>query len=288
MTAMTGVNNAMNAAKSTRALRGTLLYVILACCALISVAPYLMTLNAAFKPQSTLLATQAWTPAVPATWSNFTTLWSQYDMSGFMIHTLIVAGAVTAGQVVFSTLAAYAFARLEFRGRETLFWGYIAMMMVPQIVTLIPLFLIMSHLNLIDTYRALILPYVFGTPYGIFLERQYFQTIPADLEAAARIDGVGTWGILRWIMLPLSKPILATLATITFVNTWNSLLWPLMATSSERDEVVTVGISALQGQFASELHILLPAAAVALVPLIGLFLLFQRHIVRSIALTGLK
>ena len=268
--------------------RGLPLYLLLALGALVSVAPYLMTLNSAFKPQSTLLSSQAWTPAVPATWSNFATLWSQYDMSGFIIHTTIVAVAITVGQVVFSTLAAYAFARLDYPGREPLFWGFIAMMMVPQIVTLIPLFLIMSHLNLIDTYRALILPYVFGTPYGIFLVRQYFQTIPADLEAAARIDGVGTWGVLRRIILPLSKPILATLAVITFVNTWNSLLWPLMATSSERDEVVTVGISALQGQYASELHILLPAAAVALLPLIVIFLLFQRHIVRSIALTGLK
>jgi len=268
--------------------RGTTVYLLLAVGGLISIAPYLMTLNAAFKPQSTLLSTQAWTPAVPSTWSNFTTLWQQYDMSGFIVHTTIVAGVITLGQLVFTTLAAYAFARLDFPGREPLFWGFIAMMMVPQIVTLIPLFLIMSHLQLIDTYRALILPYVFGTPYGIFLVRQYFQTIPADLEAAARIDGAGTWGILRRIMLPLSKPILATLATITFVNTWNSLLWPLMATSSERDEVVTVGVAALQGQFASELHILLPAAAVALLPLIAIFLLFQRHIVRSIALTGLK
>lgn len=267
---------------------GTTIYLLLAVGGLVSIAPYLMTLNAAFKPQSTLLSTQAWTPAVPSTWSNFTQLWQQYDMSGFIVHTTIVAGVITLGQLVFTTLAAYAFARLDFPGREPLFWGFIAMMMVPQIVTLIPLFLIMSHLNLIDTYRALILPYVFGTPYGIFLVRQYFQTIPADLEAAARIDGAGTWGILRRIMLPLSKPILATLATITFVNTWNSLLWPLMATNSQRDEVVTVGVAALQGQFASELHILLPAAAVALLPLIAIFLLFQRHIVRSIALTGLK
>lgn len=279
-------------AKATKRLRrrvsGTTIYLLLSIGGLISIAPYLMTLNAAFKPQSTLLSTQAWTPAIPSTWSNFTELWQQYDMSGFIVHTTIVAGIITLGQLVFTTLAAYAFARLDFPGREPLFWGFIAMMMVPQIVTLIPLFLIMSHLNLIDTYRALILPYVFGTPYGIFLVRQYFQTIPADLEAAARIDGAGTWGILRRIMLPLSKPILATLATITFVNTWNSLLWPLMATNSQRDEVVTVGVAALQGQFASELHILLPAAAVALLPLIGIFLLFQRHIVRSIALTGLK
>lgn len=271
-----------------RRVRGSAVYLLLGVGALVSVAPYLMTLNAAFKPQSTLLSTQAWSPAVPATWSNFTQLWQQYDMSGFIVHTTIVACVITVGQLVFTTLAAYAFARLDFPGREPLFWLFIAMMMVPQIVTLIPLFLIMSHLQLVDTYRALILPYVFGTPYGIFLVRQYFQTIPADLEAAARIDGAGTWTILRRIMLPLSKPILATLATITFVNTWNGLLWPLMATSSERDEVVTVGIAALQGQFASQQHILLPAAAVALLPLVAVFLLFQRHIVRSIALTGLK
>jgi multiple sugar transport system permease protein len=271
-----------------RRISGTTIYLLLGLGGLVSIAPYLMTLNAAFKPQSTLLSTQAWTPAVPATWSNFTELWQQYDMSGFIVHTALVAVAITVGQLVCTTLAAYAFARLDFPGREPLFWVFIAMMMVPQIVTLIPLFLIMSHLNLVDTYRALILPYVFGTPYGIFLVRQYFQTIPADLEAAARIDGAGTWAILRRIMLPLSKPILATLATITFVNTWNGLLWPLMATSSERDEVVTVGIAALQGQYASQLHILLPAAAVALLPLIVIFLLFQRHIVRSIALTGLK
>ena len=285
---MTPRNSGQRGGHVLRRMRASTVYLLLSIGALISVAPYLMTLNAAFKPQSTLLSTQAWTPAAPATWSNFTALWSQYDMSGFIVHTAVVAAAITLGQLVFTTFAAYAFARLDFPGREPLFWGFIAMMMVPQIVTLIPLFLIMSHLNLIDTYRALILPYVFGTPYGIFLVRQYFQTIPADLEAAARIDGAGTWTILRRIMIPLGKPILATLATITFVNTWNSLLWPLMATSSERDEVVTVGIAALQGQFASELHILLPAAAVALLPLVAIFLLFQRHIVRSIALTGLK
>lgn len=278
----------MTTKRPGRRLSGPAIYLLLGLGGVLSVAPYLMTLNAAFKPQSTLLSTQAWTPAVPATWSNFTQLWQQYDMSGFLLHTAFVAVAITLGQLLCTTLAAYAFARLDFPGREPLFWVFIAMMMVPQIVTLIPLFLIMSRLELVDTYRALILPYVFGTPYGIFLVRQYFQTIPADLEAAARIDGAGTWTILRRIMIPLGRPILATLATITFVNTWNSLLWPLMATSSERDEVVTVGIAALQGQYASQLHILLPAAAVALLPLVAIFLLFQRHIVRSIALTGLK
>jgi len=273
---------------TTTAIRRALLYAVLLGGALISIAPYLMTVNAAFKNTRSLFSTQAWTPASPATFSNFAALWSQYDMSGFLVHTLIVAVAVTAGQVVFCSLSAYAFARLEFPGRDLLFWAFVATMMVPQIVTLVPLFLIMSHFGLIDTYRALILPTVFGTPYGIFLVRQYFRTIPMDLEAAARIDGASTWTILWRIMLPLSRPIMATLATVTFINSWNNLLWPLMVTSSERTTVVTVGISALQGQYASQLNIVLTAAAVALLPLIAVFLLFQRHIVRSIALTGMK
>lgn len=273
---------------TTRPLRLTALYVVLTIGALISVAPYLITLNAAFKDPGHLLSTEAWSPASPPTWGNFTSLWNRYGMSGFLLHTLIVAGAITVGQVVFSLFSAYAFARLDFPGRDALFWVLIATMMVPQIVTLVPLFLIMSRLGLVDTYAALILPTFFGTPYGIFLVRQFMRTIPPDLEAAARVDGAGTWAILWRIMIPMSRPIIATLATVTFVTSWNSLLWPLMVTSSDRTTVLTVGISALQGQFASQLNIVLTAAALALLPLIAVFLMFQRHLVRSIALTGLK
>jgi multiple sugar transport system permease protein len=273
---------------TSRALRRAALYAALLAGALVCVAPYLITLNAAFKDPGHLLSTQAWSPADPPTLGNFTSLWNQYDMSGFLVHTLLVAGAITIGQVVFCTFSAYAFARLEFPGRDLLFWGFISTMMVPQVVTLVPLFLIMSRLGLVDTYGALILPTFFGTPYGIFLVRQFMRTIPPDLEAAARIDGAGTWAILWRIMVPMSRPIMATLATVTFVNSWNSLLWPLMVTNSERTTVLTVGISALQGQFASQLNVVLTAAALALLPLIAVFLAFQRHIVQSIALTGLK
>lgn len=273
---------------STRILRRGLLYLALVLGALVSVGPYLMTMNSAFKDTHGIFATQAWTPAVPPTFSNFAQLWGQYHMSGFLVHTLIVAVSITTGQVVFCTFAAYAFARLTFPGRDLLFTVFIATMMVPQIVTLVPLFLIMSKLGLVNTYGALILPTVFGTPFGIFLVRQYLRTIPADLEAAARIDGAGTWAILWRIILPLSRPIMATLATVTFITSWNNLLWPLMVTNSDRITVLTVGISALQGQFASQLNVVLTAAALALLPLIAVFLAFQRHIVRSIALTGLK
>ncbi|MCI3270682.1 carbohydrate ABC transporter permease [Streptomyces cylindrosporus] len=270
-------------------LRRSTLYAILLIGALLSVGPYLLTLNAAFKRPADLLSTDAWTPAHPATFANFADVWNQYGMSSFLLHTLAVSVVVTAGQVVFSAMAAYALARLEFPGRDWLFWGYLATMMVPQMITLVPLFLMMRDLGMVDTYAGLVLPTVFGTPYGVFLVRQHFMTIPKDLESAARIDGATTWGIFVRIMLPLSRPILATLATITFINTWNNLIWPLIITNSDRTRVITVGIAALQGQHASDLpHIVLAGAAIALLPLIVVFLVFQRHIVRSIALTGLK
>ncbi len=264
------------------------LYLALFAGAVVSVAPYLMTLNSAFKEPAQVLTTPAWEPAFPVTLENFAQVWSQYDMAGFLLHSLVYAGAVTAGQVVFSTMAAYAFGRMSFPGRDVLFWGYLATMMVPQIVTLVPLFLIMREFGLIDTYLGLILPAAFGTPYGIFLVRQYFRTIPKDLESAARIDGAGTLTVLVRVLLPLSRPILATLATITFITTWNTLLWPLIVTNGDATRVVTLGISALKGQYSSQYHLILAAAALALLPLVVIFLLFQRHIVRSIALTGLK
>jgi multiple sugar transport system permease protein len=268
------------------------LYAVLLAGAVVSIGPYLMTLNSAVKTPQDVLTTDAWQPPTPPTFENFATVWSEYDMSGFLLHTLIYAGAVTAGQMVFATMAAYAFARMAFPGRDLLFWGYLATMMVPQLVTMIPLFLIMRELGLIDTYAGLILPSIFvmpfGMPYGIFLVRQYFRTIPRDLEAAARVDGAGSLAILTRIMIPLSRPILATLATITFIQAWNNLIWPLIITNSQRTQVLTVGIAALQGQYASQYHIVLAAAALALLPLVVVFLLFQRHIVRSIALTGLK
>ncbi|TMR10947.1 carbohydrate ABC transporter permease [Nonomuraea turkmeniaca] len=264
------------------------LYLALFAGAVVSVAPYLMTLNSALKEPAQVLTTRAWSPALPVTFENFAQVWSEYDMSGFLLNSLLYAGAVTAGQVVFSTMAAYAFGRMSFPGRDALFWGYLATMMVPQIVTLVPLFLITREMGLIDTYLGLILPAAFGTPYGIFLVRQYFRTIPRDLEAAAHIDGAGTWTVLVRIMLPLSRPILATLATITFITTWNTLLWPLIITNSDATRVVTLGISALKGQYSSQYHLILAASAMALLPLLAIFLAFQRHIVRSIALTGLK
>ena len=266
------------------------LYAVLLIGALLSLLPYLMTLNGSFKSQEDILTSEAWSFPSPPILSNYTEIWGRYDFATFVINSLIVATAVTVGQLVFSTLAAYAFARLHFPGRDLLFWAYIATMMVPQIVTLVPTFIIIRELGLIDTHVGLILPFVFGflMPYGVFLVRQYFKTIPESIEQAARIDGAGTLTILWRVMIPMSKPILGTLAIISFVNTWNNLLWPLVITNSEATRVITRGIAQMQGQFDLQYNLILSASVLALLPLILVFLLFQRHIVRSIALSGMK
>lgn len=267
-----------------------LLYTVLIVGALISLVPYLMTLNGAFKSQEDILTSDAWMPPSPPILSNFAEIWSRYDFATFVVNSLIVATAVTVGQLVFSTLAAYAFARLHFPGRDILFWTYIATMMVPQIVTLVPTFIIVREMGLVDTHVGLILPFVFGflMPYGVFLVRQYFKTIPESIEHAARIDGAGTLTILWRVMIPMSKPILGTLAIISFVNTWNNLLWPLIITNSDATRVITRGIAMMQGQFTTQYNLILSASVLALLPLVAIFLLFQRHIVRSIALSGMK
>jgi multiple sugar transport system permease protein len=160
--------------------------------------------------------------------------------------------------------------------------------MVPNVVTMIPLYLIMRQIGWVDTWAGLLAPYVLGSPYGIFLMRQFFRTLPKDLEDAARIDGAGVFSILWRIILPLSKPILGTLTILTVVFSWHNFLWPLVITSSDGTKVVTVGIASLQGNLGADYNLMMAASFVALVPLIVVFLIFQRTIVRSVVLSGLK
>jgi multiple sugar transport system permease protein len=213
---------------------------------------------------------------------------TQYNLLAYIWHTLVFAVIVTLGQLIFSTFAAYAFARMEFPGRDQIFWLYLATLMVPTIVTLIPLFILMQKLGLVNTWSGLVMPYVLGTPFGIFLMRQFFLSIPRDLEKAARIDGAGTLQIIFQVILPVSRPIMATLAILTFVGAWNNFLWPLIITDSDNLRVLTVALSAFQGQFSTQWNLMMAATFVALVPLLLLFFLFQKQLVRSISTSGFK
>jgi multiple sugar transport system permease protein len=263
-------------------------YIILVLGVVVSLFPYFLALLTSLKPANQIFSGSAWSLPQPATLQNYIDVVTQYNLLAYIWHTLVFAVIVTLGQLIFSTFAAYAFARMEFPGRDQIFWLYLATLMVPTIVTLIPLFILMQKLGLVNTWSGLVMPYVLGTPFGIFLMRQFFLSIPRDLEKAARIDGAGTLQIIFQVILPVSRPIMATLALLTFVGAWNNFLWPLIITDSDNLRVLTVALSAFQGQFSTQWNLMMAATFIALVPLLLLFFLFQKQLVRSISTSGFK
>ncbi|GIH15268.1 carbohydrate ABC transporter permease [Rugosimonospora africana] len=278
--------------RSRRIVSRALLYLVLIVGAVLTLFPYLMVVLTSLKTAPQLNSVSPWLPAVPGTLSNYIRLFNgkiaDISFLAYLWHTVLFTVILTAGQLVFTTFAAYAFARLRFVGRDVLFWAYLATMMVPNVVTMIPLYLIMRQIGWIDTWFGLMAPYILGSPYGIFLMRQFFRGLPADLEDAARIDGAGTLTILLRIFVPLSRPALGTLTILTTVFAWHNFLWPLIITSGDNTKLVTVGIASLQGNLGADYNLMMAGSFVALVPLIVIFLLFQRTIVRSIVLTGMK
>jgi multiple sugar transport system permease protein len=207
--------------------------------------------------------------------------------TAFYLNSVLVAVCVTLGQVLTSSLAAYAFARLHFPGRDKLFLGYLGTLMVPYVVTMIPVFILLRLMHLVDTYAALILPAMFSA-YGTFMLRQFFLTIPTELEDAARIDGCGKWGIYTNVILPLSKPALATLTTFVFLSNWNSFMWPLIVISSPEKKTLPIGLYAFMGQYDTDWTLLMAASLMVMLPVLIVFLLGQRYFVKGIVLSGLK
>jgi multiple sugar transport system permease protein len=205
----------------------------------------------------------------------------------FYLNSLIVTIVVTLGAVFTSSLAAFAFSRLSFPGRDRLFLGYLGTMMVPAVVTMIPVFVLLKIMGSIDTYLALILPPMF-TAYGTFLLRQFFLAIPHDLEDAAKMDGCGLWGVYRHVILPLSGPALATLTTFIFLGTWNSFMWPLIVINSMEKRPLMLGLYAFMGRYNTEWTLLMAASLMVMAPVVIVFLIGQRYFVKGIVLSGMK
>jgi multiple sugar transport system permease protein len=221
-------------------------------------------------------------------WENYLQAWTTVPFAAFFRNSIIVAVAVTAAQLFTSCLAAYAFARLRFRGRDALFIAYLSTMMVPAQVTMIPLFVMMVKLRWIDSHAALIVPFVAST-YGCFLLRQFFLTIPQELEDAASIDGAGHWSILGRIVLPLSKPALTAFGLIAFLGSWNSFIWPLIVINRPAMKTLPIGLQSLQGFYGDgNWAVLMAGAVMAALPMIIAFLFAQKHFIEGITLTGLK
>lgn len=272
---------------SSRAGRGAAVYLLLAIGAVITLAPFMFGLLTSFTSARQFAAGTPLQLPNPATLANYTGL-ADAGFGRAIAVTALMTAVIVLGQLTFSILAAYAFARLHFRGRDVLFWVYIATLMVPPTVTIVPMYLMMAQAGLRNTFWALVLPFVFGSPYAIFLLREYFRSIPTELINAARLDGANTLDVLVHVVIPASRPILVTLTVITVVSQWNSFMWPLVITSGPKWRVLTVATAGLQSQYNAQWTLVMAATTVAIVPLIVVFVVFQRHIARSIVVTGLK
>ncbi len=217
--------------------------------------------------------------------SNFAEAWNYLPFGRFILNTIFVAGVGTLITLIASAMSAYAFARLNFRFRGGLFVLYLSTLIVPQEVIVIPMFLIMQELGWVNSYKALILPWAF-TAFGTFLLRQFFLTIPIELEEAAKIDGAGHIRILRSIIIPISAPAIAVLAVFTFISYWNSFLWPLIIVNDTNQMTVPLGLQLFLGQQGQRWELLMAAATISMVPTVLLVILLQKYLVRGIALSG--
>jgi multiple sugar transport system permease protein len=220
-------------------------------------------------------------------WSNYPNALTAAPFARFFFNSAIMSLFIVFGHLFTAATAGYAFARLSFPGRDKIFIVFLANLMVPIIVLLIPRFLLVSALGWVDTYMGLIITELVSV-WGIFLMRQYFLSIPRELEDAARIDGASEWQIFWKVALPLAKPALATVALFSFVETWKSFLWPLIVTRSTTMRPVEVGIAAFHSLYFSNWPYQMAAAVVAVIPILVLFFLTQRYFVRGIQLAGLK
>jgi len=255
--------------------------------ALTMVVPFLYMVSTALMGEGDVLRYPR--PLVPVSPhpGNFGAALTALPFARFFLNTAIFSVSVVAGQLVTSTTAAYAFSRLRFPGRDRVFMAYLSVLMVPAVVLLIPRFLIINALGWVDTYAGLISTELVSV-WGIFLLRQVFLTLPRDLEDAARLDGAGEWTIFWRVVLPLSKPALATVAVFAFANQWKSFLWPLIATRSTEMQVVEVGLATFHGLYYANWPYQMAIAVTAVIPLVLLYLVAQKYFDRGIQLTGLK
>ena len=273
-------------ARTGRLIQLVIAYLALGIGSLWALFPFLWMISTSLKSDSQVLVyPPAWLPS-PTVWGNYQAVLKLVPFWQFLVNTIVVAVTVTILELITSSFAAYAFARLRFPGRDKLFLLYLGTLMIPGQVTIIPNFLVMSWLGWVDTYAALIIPAAFSA-FGTFLLRQFFLSIPPELEQAARMDGCSYFGIYRHIILPLSGPALATLAVFGFMTQWNAFLWPLIVTNKETMRTLTVGIRYFGDEAAGQFNYLMAGTVMSIIPILIVFLLLQRYFVRGIALTGM-
>lgn len=282
----------MTTSPSTRRARRltgrALVYIALSIGGLLWVLPFFWMVLGSVKTQSEIFANPpTWWPALP-TMENFTRWFSELDFGSYFSNSLVVALLTVAGNLLFCSMVGYALAKMEFGGKRLLFAAVMVTLMVPGVVTFVPLFVIVANMGILNTIAALVLPFL-TAPLGVFLMRQFMLEIPDSLLEAARIDGASELRIFVQIVLPMCGPALATLGILTFLGSWNNFLWPLVASQSQDMYTLPVALSLYStGQFATDFGTLLAGSVLIITPILLLFVFLQRYFVQGLATTGIK
>jgi len=268
-------------------LRHSILHIVLICGAVLMIFPFVWGVSTSFKEMREVLSNPFNLLPKRFTLVNYSNVIRSIPITRFFINSIIVSLSITISQLLTCSLAAYAFARLKFPMRNTLFYVLLGTMMIPMQVIMIPVYIILNFFRLIDTYAAMILPFLSGA-FGTFLLRQFFMTIPKELEEAAFLDGCGHLRFLFRIMLPLSKPILATLAIFTFMWSWNNYLWPLIVTNRIEIRTLQYGLAMFKEEGGINWGQLMAGTTMATAPILIMFFIAQKQFIEGITLTGLK
>ena len=272
---------------TARKVRGGVSHTLLVIVALIFMAPLIYAIATSLKPADEVFTPTPDLIGSEVRWRNYVDAFQFAPFGRYFLNSLFVAVIGTLVVVVASSLSAYAFARLRFRGREQLFVLFLGTLMVPQEVLIVPMYWLMQSLGWVDSYWALIFPWAF-TAFGTFLLRQFFLTVPEELEEAARVDGCGPFGAFLRIMLPLARPAIAVLTVFTFIAFWGSFLWPLIITNSvDQKGTVPLGLAQFVGQQGTQWNLMMAASILAMLPTVLLVILLQKHLVRGLLVTGL-
>ncbi|MFW6677531.1 carbohydrate ABC transporter permease [Lacrimispora sp. AGF001] len=265
----------------------SLLYVVLLILTAVMLIPFAWMLSASLKlDKDVFIFPIQWIPKNPR-WMNYVDIWTKIPLMTFVGNTVKITLIVTFLQLLTSSFAAYAFAKLKFKYKDTLFMAYIATIAVPWQVYMVPQFMMMRNFGLNDSHLAIIFLQAFSA-FGVFMMRQFYQGIPDELCEAARIDGMSEYQIYSKIMLPLSKPALSTLTIFTFVNTWNDFLGPLIYLKTESKKTLQLGLKMFISQYSSEFGLIMAASVLSLIPVLIVFLSLQKYFVEGIAATGVK
>ncbi len=264
-----------------------LLYLFIVAGSLGMIAPLAWMLSTALKPQWEVFATPPTFLPREWHWENIALAWNSGNFARYFFNTAVVSVATTFVTLAVTSTAGYAFAKFRFFGRGPLFLFFLGTMMIPMQVTMIPVFLIEAKLGLLNSYAGLVLPLA-ANAFGVFLMRQYMLTIPDELIEAARMDGAGELRLFLTVVLPLARPAMATLSILTFLNAWNEFLWPLILIDTDEMQTLQLALTQFQGQYNVQWNLLMAASFLSILPILAVFLLFQRHLVEGIAMTGLK